>query len=102
MIERYAKQMNVEARLMVDMFRTQIFPAALKYQRKMGETIAVHQEIDKAASSLVPLYKKLAEVIYEASGAVQSLEPPATKRSPSMERSAEPFSAMSSGQHGRS
>lgn len=74
MVERYAKQMNVEARLMVDMFRTQIFPAALKYQRKMGETIAVHQQIDKAGSSLTPLYRKLVEVIHEASEAVQILE----------------------------
>ena len=74
MVERYSKQMNIEARLMVDMFRTQIFPAALKYLRKMGETIAVHKEIEQGSSSLLPLYKKLAEAVQSATDAVQLLE----------------------------
>ena len=39
LIEQYAKQMNIECNLMIEMFRTQILPAALEHQRKWAESI---------------------------------------------------------------
>ena len=42
-IEKYIKQLGIEAETMVSMARNQILPAALKHQQQMAETIAATQ-----------------------------------------------------------
>ena len=54
MTERYAKVMNIEASLLIEMFRTQILPVALEYQKqiakgnkvlgKLGHSVGKQQE----------------------------------------------------------
>jgi len=39
-IETYAHTINIEVRLMIDMFQTQILPAALQYQTALASTVA--------------------------------------------------------------
>ncbi len=38
--EQYAKQMNIECNLMIELFRTQILPAAIQYQSQWAKSIA--------------------------------------------------------------
>ncbi len=43
--EHYCHTINIEAKLMLDMFRTQILPIAVKYQKEWSESIRQTQEI---------------------------------------------------------
>jgi glutamine synthetase len=47
-LEQYAKQMKIECNIMIDMFRTQILPAALKYQKIWARSLALVKELNMA------------------------------------------------------
>ncbi|MFA4943620.1 MAG: glutamine synthetase III [Lentisphaeria bacterium] len=46
-LERYVKDIAIEARLMAEMARTMIFPAALDYQQKLASTALALKELGK-------------------------------------------------------
>ena len=50
MVEDYAKTMNIEARLMLELFRTQILPAALKHQKNFADSLASLKQAGAPAS----------------------------------------------------
>jgi glutamine synthetase len=75
LLEQYAKQMNIEANLMIDLFRTQILPAALLDQKNRAESLAAlnSASIQGDARQLASL-KTLAELIGKAIGAIDELD----------------------------
>ena len=75
LIERYAKQMNIEANLMVELFRTQILPAALSDQKNRAESLAALQEISmRADPHQLESLKSLSLLIGQAIAAVDEVE----------------------------
>lgn len=50
--EHYVYNMNIEVNLMIDMFNTQILPAALNYQKAVAKSYGKVQEVLKSKSSL--------------------------------------------------
>lgn len=74
MTDHYSKVMNVEAKLMIDMFRTQLLPAALKYQRQLCKTIERVQNCGVNPNEQVALLKRLSKTIDEAMKKVNILE----------------------------
>jgi glutamine synthetase len=56
-IEKYAKQINIEINVMVELFRTAIFPAAVHYQKWTAECSARHLQ------SFAPTVQKASELI---------------------------------------
>lgn len=46
LLETYIHTVHIEANIMVDMFRTQILPVALKQQKEIAETIKLLEEIE--------------------------------------------------------
>lgn len=75
LVERYAKQMKVEVNLMIDLFRTQILPAALEDQRRRAEAV-VALEAAKAAypSKQKEALEQLSFLIESAIGAINEME----------------------------
>ena len=66
-IEKYAKQVNIEANLMVELFRTYIFPAALRYQNTLFgaavELPSFSQNLQKAILATDQLEKIRSEAV---------------------------------------
>lgn len=75
--EIYSHHQNIEANLMVDMFRTQILPAAIKQQKELADSInastAVHG-IAKHLTKQKELLMALSHTIEKAIEAAESLE----------------------------
>ncbi len=75
MTEQYSKVMDIEAKLMVEMFRTQIFPAALAYQKMFASSM--HKLMScgiKGVDEQLSLLKKLARALNESIKKVDHLE----------------------------
>ena len=45
LIEQYAKQMNIECNLMIEIFRTQILPAALEQQKRWAKSVLLLNDL---------------------------------------------------------
>jgi glutamine synthetase len=72
--EQYAKQMNIECNLMIELFRTQILPAALEHQKEWAKSIIRIRDLKISEDiQLKPLYR-FSELINEAIEAVDELE----------------------------
>ena len=50
MVEQYSKIMNIEAKLIVEMARTQILPAAIQYQKELAQSIHAVQQMGGGVS----------------------------------------------------
>jgi glutamine synthetase len=67
MVEQYSKVMNIEAKLMVEMFRTQILPAVIGTQRIMAKTLKNLAECRAGnTQEQMNVLKKLTKVLNEA------------------------------------
>lgn len=68
MAEHYAHILHIEAKLMLDMFRTQILPAAIKHQKAVARSIEVTQSVVKGTklTKQIALLKELTETIEDA------------------------------------
>ena len=66
--ERFGHILNIETRLMLDIFKTQILPVALRYKKEVGKSIESSQELlgAKAAKSQLDVLKHLNETIESA------------------------------------
>ena len=75
-IENYSNALNIEARLMLDMWQTQIFPAAIKYQQNIASSIAIVASV--SGSEKLPqqtkLLHKLSKSIEKATKAAEELD----------------------------
>lgn len=75
MVDRYCKEVDIEAKLMSDIFYTQILPVAIEHQKQFAKSLKLLHEtemvVGKAQSSLL---KKLCLSIDKALDSVASLE----------------------------
>ncbi len=75
MRERYIKTINIEARLLHEMFYTQILPVSLEYQKQVAKSIkTVNEAGHSLQSSQTSLVKKIAHHIGLAIDQVNTLE----------------------------
>jgi glutamine synthetase len=70
LIEQYAKTMNIEANLMVDLFQTQILPAAQKDMLQRGLKEPLIEEAIDACEEVKKLQKQTADLGWEAKAKV--------------------------------
>jgi glutamine synthetase len=75
LIERYVKTQQIEANLMIELFRTQILPAALRDQKMRTESVKNLSELGIMASPhLMEEIRNLAFAIESAIVAVKQIE----------------------------
>ncbi len=75
MTERYCKTLNIEARLLQDMFQTQILPAALESQKNVAQSVGSVSETGNALSaSQTSLVKKISQQISLAIEQIHAME----------------------------
>ncbi|MGC1879532.1 MAG: glutamine synthetase III [Rhabdochlamydiaceae bacterium] len=75
MTERYCKTIDIETRLLHEMFQTQILPAALKFQKDVAESIKLVSETGHSlATSQMSLVKKISQQISVALDQVHLME----------------------------
>lgn len=73
--ERYCKTINIEARLLHEIFYTQILPVALEYQKEIAKSIkAVNETGHSLQTAQTVLVKKIAQHISLAIDQVNALE----------------------------
>ena len=74
-MELYAKNSNIEAKLMVDLFRTQILPAAIDCQKAVAESLQALSAVQKGGGvQQRAVLKELSNAIEEAIKAVDGVE----------------------------
>jgi glutamine synthetase len=75
MTERYCKTLNIEARLLCEMFQTQLFPVALEFQKDVAQSIKYVSETGHALStSQTSLIKKISQQISLAIDQIHQVE----------------------------
>ncbi len=63
--ENYTKTVNIEAQLMLNMAKTMILPAALRYQREVGESIAAAKNAGANSPASLETFGTLVSAITE-------------------------------------
>ncbi|SCA63560.1 Type-3 glutamine synthetase [Chlamydiales bacterium SCGC AG-110-M15] len=75
LVEQYANLMNIESNLMLDIFRTQIFPAALEHQKKMAKSIKLASEVGGCdCKTLERSLRDFTELLQQCMNEVDKLE----------------------------
>lgn len=74
LVEQYAKSMNIEANLMIEMFRTQILPAALRDQKQRAEALHLVQGLHIRADEQLAALQALTQVLGKAMEAIDEVE----------------------------
>ena len=77
LLEQYIESINIEVKLMVDMFKTQILPAGLKTQKKMSESIHAFESLSGVSTKLTKqknFLKRMASFIEESLQICEALE----------------------------
>jgi glutamine synthetase len=72
MVENYSKTLNIQTNLMIDMFRTQILPAALKHQKMVADSITSVSGYSKPKAQIA-LLQEITSTIEEAMKKVDHL-----------------------------
>jgi glutamine synthetase len=73
-LEKYVKQVTIEAETMVSISRTMVFPAALQHQRRLAEAISAAQGADVDVGDQRAILEDLVVLISKLSGATNRLE----------------------------
>lgn len=74
-IDQYAKINNIETTLFIEMFRTQILPVALEYQKQVGKSLKQLREAGHSiGSGMSGLLKKISTQINQAIESINALE----------------------------
>lgn len=63
LLENYFSVINIEAKIMLDMFKTQVLPAAVRYQYKVAESLSEAQDILGKKSKFSNQTQKLQELV---------------------------------------
>jgi glutamine synthetase len=77
LVEAYCHQVNIEMNLMIDLFRTQVLPIAIKEQKQLAEAISAFTALTGAGSKLslqLSLLKDLGQKIDKAMRLANELE----------------------------
>lgn len=75
MIERYSKIVHTESKLMIEMFRTQILPSALEYQKEIAKSLKLFQEnLEMTDSFQTNFLKKFHNTLNHAIKEIEKLE----------------------------
>lgn len=76
LIEHFSHAINIEVNLMLDLFKTSIVPASLKYQKQLAKTLQVSEAVvkDVQPKHQQALLKNLIQVLEDAMGAADQLE----------------------------
>lgn len=88
-LDHYANTMNIEANLMIDLFKTQIFPAAVKQQKMLAESVATGASVVKGSKLLshqveyLKTYVKDIETALECCTALEKAQTKASALAPS-------------------
>ena len=61
-LEKYSKTLRIEARTMVEMARTQLIPATLRYVRELCDTLALKKQLGYSAFTEEELARKLSDL----------------------------------------
>ncbi len=73
--ERYCKMLHIEARLLIDLFHTQILPVALQYQKEVAESVKIVSESGHAVGGEQTTFvKKISAQISQAMQQAHLLE----------------------------
>ena len=72
--EQYAKVMDIDCQLMIELFHTQILPAALRYQKKWAKSISRIIDLEIPEGKQRQHLSLLSEQINDAMGAIDDLE----------------------------
>ena len=72
--EAYAKHLNIEGQTALMMAKTMILPAALKYQKEVGESIAAAKNAGATSPAGVDTFKALVSTIGDFQGCIGALE----------------------------
>lgn len=70
MVEQYAKTMQIEAALMIELFQTQVLPAAQKDMRERGLEEPLIEKAIQTAAELKKLLSQIVDMGWEAKGKV--------------------------------
>ncbi|MBS0625733.1 MAG: glutamine synthetase III [Verrucomicrobia bacterium] len=74
-VEQYAKTVQIEANLMIELFRTQILPAAVTWQEKLGRSLAVLSELKiNPETRLLDQLSSLVSLIGDSIAAIDEVE----------------------------
>ncbi len=93
MTERYCKHLNIELRLLHEMFQTQVFPAAMEFQKDIAESVkSVGETGHSLSASQTGRVKKISQQISLALDQVHMMEKELQKAGPlPMEKKAEAY-----------
>ncbi|MCI9076369.1 MAG: glutamine synthetase type III [Dorea sp.] len=72
--ENYAKNINIEAKTMIDMARKQIIPAIMKYTKTLADTVISVKEAGADASVQAETLAEVTALLKETSDALKALE----------------------------
>ena len=72
--ENYTKAINIEAQIMLVMAKTQILPAALRYQKEIGESIAAAKAAGAASPAGIETFGTLVSAINDFQRGINALE----------------------------
>lgn len=76
-LEHYSLTMNIEANLMLDLFKAQILPSAINYQKNLAKSILAYQEVfdeKKKPAGQAALLRHLADLIEKGIHLAQELQ----------------------------
>lgn len=73
-VDVYSQHVSIEGRLMVDLFQTQILPAAMTYQRKLAQSVQLVSDQRRAPKMQKKYLDKLVDAIEKSLSEIESLE----------------------------
>jgi glutamine synthetase len=73
-VEKYVKQLGIEAEMMISIARTQILPAALRYEGQMGGAVAAAQAGGAGTPAQAAALKEFVGLVNELREAIAELE----------------------------
>lgn len=79
-LDTYIQTLNIEAKVMLDLFKSQILPAAIKYQFILAESISEAQDILGKKSKFSNQIKKLQELVETIDQAISAADELETER----------------------
>src|SRR5262249_37601530 len=72
--EKYVKEVTIEANVMLNMAKTMILPAALRYQKEVGESIKFAKEAGANTPAGVEILSSVVSTISEFQRSIDKLE----------------------------
>ena len=74
LLERYSKEINIEALTMLNMAKRQILPACCEYSAKLGKTVAAVTGAGVGAETQKKLLKRVCDLIATMESRIEALE----------------------------